>query len=459
MSSIWHKFLGVVLLSVLVAGSAGAQTLITGQNELIRPKINSPISRLGLGNPIGQYFSALGGMAGVSAAFNDPYHLNLQNPASLSYLQATAFEIGLDGQYTALRDGNTTDSYSTGNLRYMALGFPIKNPINEALDRKSSPWQSGLAFSLTPLTDVGYDIQTVQNPGTQLSATNFLKGNGGTYRLQLGGGIRYKDFAVGLAVGSMFGKITNSRRVVFDSLSSAYTTEFLDDFSVRGLMLNMGVQYTYHFKKTNDKGERVRSGRRLVLGAYGQPGTNFTTRSNSFHQRFQLLPNGAIIRDTFVNEIEISRKGSMPAELALGLSYESNNKFRLGLEYGMGNWSTYTNDAKPESLTDSWHIALGGEYIPNALSFNNYFQKVRYRGGFRYGADPRSVGGEQITAYAASIGFGFPIILPRQQTSFLNVAFEGGKVGVTETLSETYVKMTLGFTLNDNSWFFKRKFN
>jgi len=110
-------------------------------------------------------------------------------------------------------------------------------------------------------------------------------------------------------------------------------------------------------------------------------------------------------------------------------------------------------------LEDTRRLAFGMEYIPDLFSYNNYWQRVRYRFGGYYRTDPRTVNGSQITDVGVTLGFGFPVILPRQQTSFINLALEGGSLGTTSALSELYIRMTLGFTLNDNSWFFKRKIN
>jgi len=57
-----------------------------------------------------------------------------------------------------------------------------------------------------------------------------------------------------------------------------------------------------------------------------------------------------------------------------------------------------------------------------------------------------------------TFGFGFPLVLPRQQTSFVNAAFELGKIGTDSAIEESYVRLTLGFTMNDNTWFYKRRF-
>ena len=141
--------------------------------------------------------------------------------------------------------------------------------------------------------------------------------------------------------------------------------------------------------------------------------------------------------------------------------YEKINKLRIGAEYIAAGWSNYRNEAKPEDLLDTWRVAAGLEYIPDIISYNKYSRRIRYRAGAFYSLDPRSISGEQLKRYGVTLGFGLPIILPRQQTSFVNIAIEAGRFGLTGDtgLRETYAKATIGFTLNDNTWFFKRKFN
>jgi hypothetical protein len=84
---------------------------------------------------------------------------------------------------------------------------------------------------------------------------------------------------------------------------------------------------------------------------------------------------------------------------------------------------------------------------------------MRYRVGAFYGTDPRSFNGTQIENYGISLGVGLPIIMPRQAMSFLHIALEAGQMNAGDQLRENYMQATLGFTLNDNTWFFKRKFN
>jgi hypothetical protein len=439
-----------LLMSLTVA-------VLPAQNIEIEPKTNSPYSRFGLGDFVEQYYAAAAGMAGLSAAFNDPYHLNILNPASLTQLQATAFEVGINARYANLNSGDESTGVWTGNLTYLALGFPLINPINEVLDRKRSDIKLGMAFSLQPYSNVGYDIETSNEMPEIGQVSNFLKGSGGTYRVNWSNGFSFKSVAVGLNLGYHFGKLTNSRRVEFDSLSNAYISEFLDEVSMRGLVWSAGLQYTYKFKELNKKGELEATGKQLVVGLYGNSETGFNTNRTRFVERYNFVFNN---QDTIISQEEVEEQGTLPSAFTLGVEYHSTNKLRLGAEVGLQNWSQYVNEAQPDTgLEDAWAFRLGGEYIPNYLSYNNYLERIRYRLGVLYQQDPRTFSGEQLVQYGITFGMGFPIILPRQRTSFVNFSVEAGRFGIAESLTEDYIRMTLGFTLNDNTWFFKRKFN
>ena len=436
----------------------GWSSFLIGQtiNQDIRPKSNSPLSRFGLGDFLSQNFAASGGFGGLSAAFSDPSNLNTLNPASLGYLQVTAFEVGLDAKYSSLSRNNVQDGHWSGNLRYMALGFPLKNPINQALDRKIPNLGIGMSFSLQPYTQVGYDIATTDQVDWAGGSVNSLKGTGGSYFLKWGNGIRYKGLSAGVNLGYLFGKITNNSRVELNDTGYDYYTEFLDENSISGLTWDLGLQYSLDFKTINDKGEKEMTGKRLIFGAMLGTSNEFNTNSSKFHHRDNPFFG---VQDTILFTSEVKGKGTLPRRWSAGIVFEQRSKFRIGFEYSQANWSSYTNDARPETFSDTWRVRVGAEYIPELQSYNSYFRRVSYRAGFFYGTDPRSLNGEQVSHTALTLGMGFPIILPRQQTSYVNVALEAGQFGISDVLEETYVQMTVGFTMNDNTWFFKRKYN
>lgn len=440
-----------ILVLVIACGSVG---MMWAQSSNIFPKGNSPYSRFGLGDLVNQNFAAAGGMGNMSAAFSDPYHLNLQNPASLAGLQSTAFEVGLYGKYANLQDNNTKANLWTGNLNYLALGFPLLNPISRVLDKNKSPWSYGMALALQPVTTVGYDVRAqIVQPGELELTTNIFKGTGGTYRLNWSNGVKYNNFAAGITLGYFFGKITNNLRVQFDSLVLAYSTEFSNETSVSGLVWDAGVQYTLPFGKI---GKSQNARQQLIFGLYGNTGANFNT---NYSQLF-IRNNFYTPVDTLISLSNQKGKGTLPAQWTAGIMYEQPNKFKLGAEYSIASWSQYKNEGKEESISflDANRLAVGLEYIPEFNSYNRYLNRVRYRAGFISSSDPRRIGGEQLQQTSITLGLGFPIILPRQQVSFINVSVEAGKFGVQDAVRENFVRMTLGFTLNDNTWFFKRKF-
>ncbi len=454
MSNTWRNFL-ILFFAVFLGNVLQAQN----ENVVIKPKSNSPYSRFGLGDILPGYLTASSGMGGLTAAYNDLYHLNLANPASLSHLQSTSFEVGLYGAWSRLATPAGSDNVWGGNLSYMALGFPLKNPLSRALDRNRSPWDFGMSLSLAPHTRVGYNVESKVSDENFKVATNYLKGDGGIYRAQWGNSIKYKDFSLGLNLEYNFGKSVYSRRVSFDSLTHSYETEYRNEIALNGLTWTVGAQYVYHFKKNNAAGVRENSGKRLVFGAYGSPAQNLSSEASRFFQRNNVSSYVGVIIDTFLFQSGIIADVEMPSQWTVGVAYEQANKIRLGLEYSTGKWSNFSNPAKPEQLKDSYRLALGVEYIPNATSYNSYGKRMAYRAGFFQAGDPRTVNGAQLKQTALTLGFGFPIIMPRQQLSFVDVSVEAGKLGVKDVLTETYFKLNLGFTLNDNSWFFKRKFN
>lgn len=401
------------------------------------------------------YFNAQAGMGGIAAAYNDPAHLNLRNPASLAFLELTAFEVGFNARYASM---NSPDEGSfggwSGNLDYLAIGFPLSNSINEALDRRRNPREWGMAFSLQPYTQVGYDVlATTQGEDLGETTTSF-KGNGGTYKVSWANAYRLNNISVGFNLSYLFGKLTNNRRVFFQDFAVSYDTEILDEVSISGFVWDAGVQWVVPFKQPNERGEMEPTGKELVFGIFGHTPNSFKTNSSKFVSR----RNGFEV-DTILYQNEVRQNGRLPAEFTAGISYEDANKLRVGIEASMGNWSDYSNEAKPDEMENTVGLAFGAEYIPDAGSYNSYFKKVRYRLGGFYRSDPRSFEGGQLKAYALTLGLGLPIIRPRETTSYINFSLEVGQFGTPDILRETYVRMALGFTLNDNTWFFKRKFN
>jgi len=456
MSNFWNKtFFGFVII------------LATALTAFAQPKDNSPYSRLGIGDLTDQFFAAQGGMGGLGAAFHDGYHMNIANPASLARLREAAFEVGLYSEYNVLTDATGQNEQLktwNGNLRYLSLGFPLKNPINEVLDQKKKKVRWGMNFTLLPYSNVNYNIQnlTEQTIGDTLTSVNFLyQGSGGTYKVMWGNAVNIKNFSAGINLGYFFGKIENDKIATFPDLQFSNDNYFTDDFLVGGFTWNLGVQYDHVLATKEDSNIPTEF---ITIGLSG----NSRNKYNLTRNRFWSTRNPAIgVLDTILSvsgSETTENTGYLPGELAIGLMYTKVNKTRLGIDFKYQSWSEYLNDLVAASdpgreNVNVWRVGFGGEYIPDARSYNKYLKKVRYRFGAFYSQDPRSVQDDQLLKYGATVGFGLPVILPQGKKSFVNLAFEVGQIGLEDALRRTYFKMNLGFTLNDNTWFFKRKFN
>ena len=441
---------------------------ISAQGDRNTPKVNSPFSRIGLGDFVDQEFVGSASMGGMGATFHDPYHINVINPASFAALKSTAFEIGLNATYTYTKSSKTTFDNWSGNLGYLSLGFPLKNPINQVLDRrKPSKYDWGMGFTLSPFSVVGYNLQITNTiPGTGEHYYRYI-GKGGTYKLNWSNAVKYKDFAFGLNIGYLFGKFSNEQIITFGDLGSArYDDYFTSDISVGGVIWNAGATYDYVFKKRNELNELVPTGKRIVFGLSGNLNTGYDITSTQLKERINyayITTNGSNASvysvDTIVSpKVAATGKGSLPATVQAGVTYIKDNKYKIGVQATYAAWKNARNDFSSDVLDNSFRVAVGGEFVPNISSYNNYFKRIRYRYGVFYSTDPRTLNGFQMKRYAVTGGFGFPIILPRQQTSFINVGFEIGKNGIENSLQQDYYKINLGFTLNDNGWFYKRRY-
>ncbi len=421
-----------------------------------QPKENSLLSRYGIGNLNPQYFASNAGMGGMTAAYRDRYHLNPFNPASLPSLRTTAYEVGLYAKNTDVKSNGGNNSAWSGNLNNLALGFPTYSVINEVLDRKPRAVRWGMALSLMPYSTVGYNINTVtpaQNTLDSSTVTNFFIGSGGTYRAMIGNGVSYKGFSLGVNVGYVFGKINSIRQSVLgDKLSVSYANYFDDDYNIRGFSWNGGIQYDIILdpkKNPLDKGDR----KHVIIGIYGNPSTSFTTKSNRYYNRVL----GTVV-DSVTSFTDKAGSGILPSEYSVGVMYENGLLFKGGIEYKASKWSQYKNDAKPEMLLDANEFSAGAEFILDKNKLKSEEEKVRWRVGFHIGSDPRSLGGEQVRNTAGTIGMCLPLRVGRgQQISYMNVGLEYGQLK-TKIVSENYFRINLGFTLNDNTWFLKKKF-
>lgn len=413
---------------------------------------NSPYSRFGMGEFTDPHFSAQGNMGGWTAGYIDPNFINYLNPASLGYLSVTSLEVGMYGRLNTLQDRFTRVNQWGGNLSHLALGIPIKNPVNDAINKVDRKFFWGTAITLTPFTRTSYNIRTVDFVEGAGRIRRNYSGQGGTYKLYWGNGIRYKDFSAGLNIGFLTGSIDRDRIISMEDVANSFSEFFEDRQTYRSFIWNTGVQQRVWLKRP-DKNAAKRVSRYLVLGAYG----NSPTRLSSTVDRVYTTANEILrIVDTLVDERNVRFRTSLPGAFTLGLSYVEENKLRAGIDFNSAFWSGFENATDSRELRDAWSINAGFEFIPDANSIGRYTNKIRYRAGVRIGQDPR-VFESQLNRFEINAGFGLPFVISRE-VSFMHIGLTYGSIYGDIPLREQYFRVNFGFTFVDNGWFIKRKF-
>lgn len=427
---------------------------------IAQPQDNSPYSRFGLGDIHNDNFIFNQGMGNLGASSLDPWHINLVNPASYAYLQATAFEVGLDASYKRLSSSTEQANIYKGNVNYFALGLPLINPINDALERIQRSYDLGLVFALKPHSTVGYNVVSTEDHPDEGSIERNYVGDGGTYKFLTGFAGRYKNFSLGANVGYLFGKISYNSLVYFADLPFAYHNDFNESFNVSGFLYKLGASYTATLNKSKLSPENNIEPNKLTIGVYGNTSTSFNSNGEVLYSAVLTSLNlGTLNYDTLVPLQQIEGKGTLPAQIGAGISYRHGQKLMVGVNYEQNFWSQYSNEGKlaDDHLMDAYNFSMGVDWVPDHLSYTNPFKRMHYRAGFYYKTDGRSENGEQFKETAVNLGFGMPFVFKRK-TSHIDLSLSIGQSLGNRLISENFVKFGVGLTFNDQEWFIKRRY-
>ncbi len=439
------------LFSFLVIAQVSAQT-----------NGNSPYSRYGIGDLVDENFLHLRNMGSLGSSYVDGHHINIVNPASLASLRATAFDIGMSATRSTLNSGLESSTAWRGNLQYLSLAFPLSNPLNEILNQKKKPYDLGMSFTLMPNSTVGYNITSQDTIAGIGEVRRAFSGDGGSYKFMWGNAIKYKEFSFGINMGYLFGNIEYNQTITLAELPVAYQNLFASKYNLKGFIWGVGGMYLKVLNQKQIDEKTTQESKILSLGVRLKSATSFNTSLTESKLGVQTPTSANQFIDTISLTSDQAGTGKLPLELGFGASYYHGNKYMIGFDFGTANWSSYENDADPtlakNPLKNTMNVSLGGFFRPNHRSYNRYFKRVYYRYGLYYKTDPRVVNGEQINSRGITFGMGLPFIYQRK-ISHANIGVEFGKKGSGSIIEETFFKLSLGFTFNDDEWFIKRKYN
>jgi len=404
---------------------------------------SSPYSFYGIGDVRFRGTVENRSMAGLSVV-TDSIHINLQNPAMYSSLKLTSFSVGGTFSVNQLKTNQKDEKAQRTTLDYLAIGIPLK--------------KVGLGFGLIPYSSVGYNIKnSVYAPDGRTD--NYYKGTGGLNKVFFGFGYQLaKNFSFGADVQYNFGKIdTRSLSTQFTLNSSneyeqvQYSTRETNSSSASGVNFNAGLSYNTKLYKNIS----------LFSSLTYTPEATITLNNERFIAIVQSVDGvaEAIVGDE--EEITVAdTKLKMPSKFSFGLGIGDTKKWIVGTELtfqGTSNFGNRFNDIDNVSYENATRFTVGGYYIPNYKSFTNYFERVVYRGGFRFENTGLVINNQPIEDAAVTLGLGLPL---RGAFSNVNVGFELGNRGTQKggLVREHYMNFSIGLSLNDR-WFQKRKYD
>ncbi|MEX0883225.1 MAG: hypothetical protein WDZ72_07110 [Cyclobacteriaceae bacterium] len=399
---------------------------------------SSTYSSLGVGEFNNSGLTQNQAMGGLGISFGNGFSVNQVNPAISVKNTAFSFQAALNyNRLTAATDSGS-ELLDGGGLSYVAMSFPF-------VPRK---WTMG--FGLNQLTGVDYNL-TVNTPvtNTELVSQNTIEGRGGLSEVYLQSGFQLaKGLSLGIQGAYTFGSTirTNQLDLVNQNgnsvgISSEYYERLtFSDVTVKGGLyyvqslgnqkyLNFGTIYHY-FGNINGK-------EFAKMGESGQAS----------------IPNspGDVLSDDVHGNIFI------PDKLGYGVTYEKINKFAIGIEGQFQDFTQYRGFNGTEgNLGESFKFGLGGQFTPNPFSLESMLSRSTFRAGLEYERLPYVLNDTRID----DIGINFGGSIPIHTMSLLNFALKVGTRGTVDNglIRENYLKVSLGLSINDNSWFYKKVF-
>ena len=435
----------LLLGAAALVGSAGALSA----QEVSDPQTNSPFSRFGIGDLGIPGYATQSAMGGIGLAFSDNHIANPLNPASLGALRFATYQVGVNVSRDRLTAGDIETDGLNGNLGYLSLAFTTRNTLNDLFDARQRPTRYATSISVTPYSTQGYNIQlTSDGNGATGEVRNSFLGTGGFYRLRSSHALEIgKRLRLGLQASYIFGRTNSQVQVQTVDLPASSVITDTESFRVRGVEIGGGGQYDFVLAELEDRATKLFSvgGTVSYTGDLTGSGTRTVTRLNAFSSR-----------DTLPIDTDASQRVTMPLQFGVGVLYRHVNHLRLGADFTYATWDRFVNTLRPdERLESGYRLGVGGEWIPDYQSYNKYHNRVHYRFGAYLHQDPRP----GVTAdQALTIGFGFPVVRPREELSYVNLSINAGRLVTTGDIDQRYLRLTVGFALTDNSWFYKRRF-
>ena len=386
---------------------------------------NSPYSRYGVGLLSDQSLGINRQMGGLGYGLRSHSYINILNPASFAQADTLTmlFEAGFSMQNVNFKEGDRQINAKNASFDYVAVQFRIRKNL-------------GMSAGFLPYSTVGYSFSNVSNNGTNEVSTNIYSGTGGIYQPYIGLGWQpVKWLSVGVMGSYIYGDITHQVGIDF-----ANSTDRSKSYgvSLKTYKVDFGMQYATKLGSKNE----------IVLGATYSLGHDMNADA-------QIVE--ATADSTSTKKIDGGFK--LPHTYGFGFTYTYNERFKIGADYTLQQWSTSSFFGIDKGV-DRSKISVGAEYAPGRLS-SNIFKMITYRAGAYYAQPYTELNGKKgCEEYGVSAGLSLPFLNNNNRNSHATLHLSGQFIHMDPKsagmIAENYFRINLGITFNE-SWFMKLK--
>lgn len=429
-----NKQLIASLVGLVVCTSSAAQS-----------GTNSPYSQFGLGMLSDGATGFNKGLGGVGTAVNRSGYVNTLNPASYSSIDSLTFifDIGLSGQVTNFKEGNTKVNARNADFEYAVGAFRVAKRL-------------GMSFGVMPFSNIGYSYKaysTLNNNPTEQTASTITEtytGEGGLHKAFVGiGWAPFDNMSIGVNAAYLWGSykraVTNSSSTYINSIGKTY------EGSVNSFALDFGAQYTLPIKQ-----DRLTVGATVGVGhKLGADPTCTITNTNSTTAK------------TVDSVFTATNALAIPMTYSLGVAWQRGTRWLVAADVELQQWGglsfpyyfqqTGVYEGRSDMLSNMTKVRLGVEWTPNDRDTRSYLKRVHYRLGAMYNTSYVKVNGQNgPKEFGITAGFGLPIQNAWGGRSTINLSGAWVHSAASGLITENCFRINLGITFNER-WFQKWK--
>jgi hypothetical protein len=417
--------------------------------------ISNPYSLFGLGKRVNHSFYQHQSMGGVGNGFRNPNTYSLKNPASISAIQFTVFDVGLNTSQSRFTDGESTSSDLNSNFGYFALAIPIPSFKSDGFAEKIKLSSS---LGLTEYSQYGFNFQTpIKQDEFNVNSFQNLSGLGSLNRIFFSLAANpIKGVALGVTYNRIFGSFNNRTLLVYPNNPEIFSLNEENFRFNSGNTLDFGVQFFRQIKKIHH-----------TIGFTFSPSTILSHDGYQYIESFNGF-NYPTRQPQVYDTIKFEDvAGSQDIPMKFGVGYGLNTE-KLGI-YADFEQIFYTNisDLINYGVRNERNVALGLNYVPKPDYSNkgDFLKKVEYRAGIYQTQHHFLVNNQEINEFGISFGLGIPVTRSVRrgqgvpQISRVNIGVEYASMGKASDglFLDNTIRLTLSMNLNDK-WFIKRKY-